>query len=40
MSPERAEGYNDAAFEVFVENLRRFMAGRKMVNLVERSRGY
>ena len=34
------QNYNDAAFEVFVENLRRFTAGRKMMNLVERSRGY
>ncbi len=34
------QGYNDAACEVFVENLRRFTSGRKMVNLIERSRGY
>ena len=40
MSPEPRQGYNDAACEVFVENLRRFTSGRKLVNLIERSRGY
>jgi phosphoglycerate dehydrogenase-like enzyme len=34
------QGYNDAAFEVFAENLRRFTTGQEMVNLIERSRGY
>jgi phosphoglycerate dehydrogenase-like enzyme len=34
------QGYNDRACEVFVENLRRFKAGRPLVNLVERARGY
>jgi len=34
------QGYNDEACEVFVENLRRFKAGRPLLNLVERARGY
>jgi phosphoglycerate dehydrogenase-like enzyme len=34
------QGYNDEACEVFVENMRRFIAGRPMLNLVDRSQGY
>ncbi len=34
------QGYNDEACAVFVENLRRFRAGRPMLNLVDRSLGY
>jgi len=34
------QGYNDEACEVFVENLRRLVAGRTMVNLIDRQRGY
>jgi phosphoglycerate dehydrogenase-like enzyme len=34
------QGYNDQACEVFVENLRRFMSGRPMLNLVDRASGY
>jgi phosphoglycerate dehydrogenase-like enzyme len=34
------QGYNDEACEVFVENMRRFVAGRPMLNLVDRSQGY
>ncbi len=34
------QGYNDEACEVFVENLRRFVAGRTMLNLVDRAGGY
>src|SRR5579875_247555 len=34
------QGYNDEACEVFVENLRRFVAGRPLLNLVDRARGY
>jgi phosphoglycerate dehydrogenase-like enzyme len=34
------QGYNDEACAVFVENLRRFVAGRPMLNLVDRSQGY
>jgi phosphoglycerate dehydrogenase-like enzyme len=34
------QGYNDEACEVFVENMRRFVAGRPMLNLVDRAHGY
>ena len=34
------QGYNDAVFEVFLENLRRLMSGRKLLNLIEPSLGY
>ncbi len=34
------QGYNDEACAVFVENLRRLKSGRKLLNLIERSRGY
>ncbi len=34
------QGYNEEACQVFVENLRRWKAGRPMLNLVDRTRGY
>jgi phosphoglycerate dehydrogenase-like enzyme len=34
------QAYNDQACEVFVENMRRFVSGREMLNLTDRSRGY
>lgn len=34
------QGYNDEAFAVFVENLRRLTSGTPMLNLVDRSSGY
>ncbi len=32
--------YDDRAVEIFVENLRRFLAGEPLINLVDRMRGY
>lgn len=34
------EGYTEAVVELFCENLRRFLAGQPLMNLVERERGY
>jgi phosphoglycerate dehydrogenase-like enzyme len=34
------QNYNDEACAVFVENLQRFVSGRPMLNLIDRSHGY
>jgi phosphoglycerate dehydrogenase-like enzyme len=34
------EEYQSRATELFCENLRRYLAGRKLINEVERDRGY
>jgi hypothetical protein len=33
-------GYDDACTALFAENLRRYLAGTPLLNLVDRARGY
>jgi phosphoglycerate dehydrogenase-like enzyme len=33
-------GYDDRCAELFAENLRRFLGGEPLLNLVDRARGY